>query len=317
MIRKVRLPSSMLHERLLQNVISIMIMAGYKVSEPYGMRPRSFDIVAAKGDSLLIFKVVSHIDSVSEESAHDLHLVAEHFGGKPIIIGEKARDSELERGAVYLRYGIIATNAPTLYDFFVEEVPPLVYAQPGGLYVNINGSLLRKLRERNNLSLGDLAHLLGVSRRTISKYEDGMSTTLEIAIRLEELFDYALVEAIDLLSHAPKSEHTYASFSRVAQEMIADLQRIGMECHATVQAPFDALAYYQKETILAGYGTAQNVMRRAALIGNISDVTGAYALCVVTDYTKPKKVGRTLIIGDKDLAGIEDASDLIGRIATK
>ncbi len=58
-------------------------------------------------------------------------------------------------------------------DLFLEGVPPLIYAAPGGLYVNIDADLLADVREERDWSLGRLATELGVSRRTVSKYEDG------------------------------------------------------------------------------------------------------------------------------------------------
>ncbi|MDD3977790.1 transcriptional regulator [Methanomicrobium antiquum] len=305
----------MSHERLLQSVVSVLIMAGYNVSERCGMRPRSFDLIARKGDNLLIIKIVPHIDSVGEESAHDLAVIARHLNAKPFIIGEKARDFELERGAVYLRYGIIATSVTTLYDFFVDEVPPLVYAQPGGLYVNINGGKLRDVRERHNMSLGDLAGSLGVSRRTISKYESGMSTTLDIAIKLEEIFDTAIVEAINLLSHSHVSDFEDDSHSESIKKdgsnIPQDFERMGMQTHTMQRAPFEALCIYEEKTILTGYGTAQKTLRRAALIGNISDITSSKAVCVLTDYKKRKKVGKTLIIGEEELSTLNEGSELI------
>ena len=196
----------MTQDRLLQMVISVMISGGYLVSERFSMRPRSFDLIASNGKMTLAIKVVSHIDSVSEETASDLELVARHLKGSAIIIGERARDAELERGAVYLRYGIYAISVSTLYDYVVEGIPPLIYASPGGLYVAINGDALREQRERRSMSLGDLGHLLGVSRRTISKYESGMGTTLEVAQKIEELFDSGLVQSIDLLQPAWRSQ---------------------------------------------------------------------------------------------------------------
>jgi putative transcriptional regulator len=99
-----------------------------------------------------IIKVVSHIDSVSEETAYDLDHIARYLKGSPLIIGERARDTELERGAVYVRYGIYAVSVATLYDTVVEHIPPLIYASPGGLYININGEVLREEREKRNLS---------------------------------------------------------------------------------------------------------------------------------------------------------------------
>jgi len=303
--------SQMTSERLLQTVTSILIMAGYAVSERCGMRPRSFDLIARRDDELLVIKGVVHIDSMSEEIAHELSAIAHFLKGKPLVVGEKARDAELERGAVYLRYGIVSTSAVTLYDFFVEEVPPLVYAQPGGLYVNINGDLLRALREEQGMSLGDLASALGVSRRTISKYESGMGTTLDIAFRMEEIFDIALVEAIDPLAHPNPFEE---GVRRQNDASHPEFDRIGIEYFSTRNAPFEGLAFYGDNTILTGYGPAQKVLRRAALIANLSDITHSRAVCVVKGYNKQKRVGIALIIGEAELESLETGSDLIDLI---
>src|SRR5512137_2691781 len=193
----------MSQDRQLQLVTSVMITAGFEVSERFSICLRSFDLMARKNGILLIIKVVAHIDSVSEDVAFDLEVISRHLGAIPLIVGERARDAELERGAVYVRYGIYAISPATLYDYFVEKIPPLVYASPGGLYVNINGDVLRELREGRNMSLGDLGNVLGVSRRTISKYESGMGTTLDVAVRIEEYFDTGVVESIDLIRHEP------------------------------------------------------------------------------------------------------------------
>lgn len=300
----------MSQERLVQTVISVLIMAGYNVSERCGIRPRSFDIIARKGNKLLVIKVVPHIDSVGEESAHDLALIAQHLDATPFIVGDKARDSELERGAVYLRHGIVATNSKTLYDFLVDDVPPLVFAQPGGLYVNINGGKLKDLREEKNLSLGDLASALGVSRRTISKYESGMSTTLDIAIKLEELFDAAIVEAIDILKKA-SDFGSKTDGKKPEDNYPPDFRRIGIESHSMCRAPFDALAVYGEKTILTGYGTTQKTISRAGLIGNISEITESRAVCVLTDYKKKKRIGKTLIIGEDVLSDLTEGSEFI------
>jgi len=302
----------MSQDRLLQMVVSVLLMAGFRVTERFSLRPRSFDLIAGKKEILLVIKVVSHIDSVSEEAARDLDHIALSLRGSPLIIGERARDAELERSAVYVRYGIYAISVATLYDAFVEENPPLVYASPGGLYVNINGEVLREHREKRNLSLGDLGNLLGVSRRTISKYESGMGTTLEIALRIEEIFDAALVRSIDLLRH--ESHFAYPPGEEGGSGPMGFLERIGMKLHTMRRAPFQALIEFSDHTIITGYGTTQKVARRAALIGNISQVTGTHAMCVLTDYAKQKKIGSTLVIGEERLHTLADGEELIEMI---
>ncbi len=299
-------------------VISIMLIAGYDVSERCNIRPRSFDLIAKKGDTLVIIKVISHIDSVSADIAWDLNLIARYLEATPIIVGERARDADLERGVVYIRYGLFAISPETLYDYFVEDLAPLVYASPGGLYVNIRGDLLREVRKRSQMSLGDLASELGVSRRTISKYESGMGTTLDIAIRLEELFRAPLIETIELIGyHSPAPQPQVSTKPADSQdgEIFADLERMGMEIHAMRQAPFQALALFDQHTILTAYGPSQKVAKRASLIGNLSQITKTFAMCVATDYRKRKKIGKTLIIGEKHLRTLEDGSELIAMMS--
>ncbi len=302
----------MSQDRLPQMVISIMLLAGFDVSERCNIRPRSFDLIAKKGDTLIIIKVASHIDGVSADIASDLNLIARYLQATPLIVGERARDTELERGVVYIRYGLFALSPETLYDYFAEGTSPMVYASPGGLYVKIRGDLLREVRERSRMSLGDLASRLGVSRRTISKYESGMGTTLDIAIRLEELFSAPLVETIDLVGYrSPEPEKPPESTSG---DVLVNLERMGMEIHAMRQAPFQALALFDRHTILTAYGTSQKIVKRASLIGNISQITRTFAMCVVTDYKKQKKIGKTLLIGEEHLRTLEDGSELIDMI---
>jgi putative transcriptional regulator len=298
----------MTQEVLLQKVRNLFLEAGFRVSERCSQRPRSFDLIAGDREILMVIKAISHIDGVSGDIARDLDLVSYYLGGAPLIIGERTRDADLQRGAVYVRYGIYAISVPTLSDFLVEGTPPLVYVSPGGLYVNIDENLLRILREEKQLSLGDLAHLLGVSRRTISKYENGMGTTMDIALRIEELFDTAITRPIDLLAH----ESRFARSDEPSRgEVLPDLERMGMKIHLMRRAPFEALARYDEETILTGYGTAEHVEKRAPIIGNLSRIAKAHALCVLIGYRRQKTIGDTLVIGEERLHSLENGSELM------
>jgi putative transcriptional regulator len=77
----------MSQDRQLQLVTSVMITAGFDVSERFTIRPRSFDLIARNNGTLLIIKVVAHIDSVSEEVAFDIEADLAPSGGIPLIVG--------------------------------------------------------------------------------------------------------------------------------------------------------------------------------------------------------------------------------------
>ena len=302
----------MSQERQLQLVTSVMISAGFEVSEKFTLRPRSFDLIARNNGTLLVIKVVVHIDSVSEEAAFDLDVIAGHLGGVPLIVGERAREAELERGAVYVRYGIYAISIATLYDYFVEKIPPLVYASPGGLYVNINGDALRDLRERRSMSLGDLGRYSGCHAARSARTESGMGTTLDVAIRIEEYFNTGVVESIDIIRSEPAGSGPEEPKKRQGPVFLSNSSNSsGCSFHTLRGAPFQALLTFDKHTILTGYGPAQKVVKRAALISNLSKIAKKHAMCIITDYHHQKKIGRTLVIGEERLHDIEDGFELL------
>jgi putative transcriptional regulator len=195
-------------------------------------------------------------------------------------------------------------------------IPPLVYASPGGLYVNIDGEVLRDLREKRSMSLGDLGQVLGVSRRTISKYESGMGTTLDVAIRIEEFFNTGVVKSINLILHEPPKvmEVEQRDEGIGKQTPMEFFKQIGMQLYTLHGAPFQALLTFEKHTILTGYGPADKVIKRAALIGNLSQIAKKHAMCVITDHYKQKKIGKTLVIGEDRLHRITDGFELLDMI---
>src|SRR5207244_9802827 len=78
-----------------------------------------------------------------------------------------------------------------------EGVPPFLFSAPGGLYAHLDTEALRRLREEREVSLGTLADIAGVTRRTIQMYLEGMSATMDGAMRLEEFLQESLVLPVD------------------------------------------------------------------------------------------------------------------------
>ena len=200
---------------LVDQTIEVLRHAGFMVSDRCDIRPRSFDIAARRGDTLLLCKVLLNLDGLNEETANEMIVLSEILGGTSLIIGEKTRDQPLEDNVIYMRYKITAVNIQTFYDYFIEGIPPMVSASPGGLYVPIDGNALKTARLENNLSLGSLAGIVGVSRRTISKYEEeGMNASVDMVLMLEDLLQIELAQPIDILNPpALASSKLSSSFS--------------------------------------------------------------------------------------------------------
>lgn len=137
-----------------------------------------------------------------------------------------------------------------------------------------------------------------------------MGTTLEIALRIEEIYDRGLVQPIDILQE--NLERTVAD--RPENSPMAFLEGLGLKLHMMRRAPFQALLTFREAGILTGYGPAQKVEKRALLINNISQIAHMRAMCILTDYDKQKRVGRTLLIGERRLHRLESGADLLDLI---
>ncbi|WP_174591568.1 transcriptional regulator [Methanocella conradii] len=307
----------MTRDTLLDQAIHILQKAEFMISEKCDIRPRSFDFGARRGKTFLLVKVLSNIEGLGEDTSREMRRLAVLFNGTPIVIGEHTNDHPLESGAVYLRYGIPCVNIETFKDNFLEGVPPLVYAAPGGLYVEIDGDTLKAVREEKNISLGELAKHLAVSRRAISKYENGMSATIDIALKLEEILDTPLAKPINMLMMFEKPEDTpekddLKDASDLEKEVLGAMMNIGFDVFRTTKAPFNALSRDAENKVLTGVSDySEAVVKRARFMSSLADVADAYSVFIVKKMSKSRNIGNTVLVRHEDLKEFDDSEDLL------
>ena len=314
----------MTKEILIHQIVDVLKQAGFIVSKRCNIRPRSFDLAARNAETLLFCKVLYNIDGLNEETAREMRGLARCLGGSALLVGAKTRDQLLEDNVVYMRYDIPAINVQTLYDYFIENVPPLVSASPGGLYVSIDGDVLKEARQRTAMSLGTLASQLGVSRRTISKYEDGgMDASIDIVLQLEELLDVALARSIDLLQcfekhkgiEVPPETETKVEKQTPDEGILDMLHALGYQVMSTAQAPFKAISKDTSDILLTGISSYSSAMiKRADLMSSISCVTMTKSVFIINGETKSQNVENTVLIEKRELdklSGSEELSELI------
>lgn len=307
----------MTKEILIHQIVDVLQQADFIVSKRCNIRPRSFDLAARKGETLIFCKVLYNIDGLNEETAREMKSLARCLGGTAVLIGAKTRDQLLEDSVVYMRYDIPAVNVQTLYDYFVEDVPPLVAAAPGGLYVSIDGNVLKEARQRTDMSLGALATELGVSRRTISKYEEGgMDASIDIVLQLEELLDVALAKSIDILRCFDKKTNVEVPKEKIPDTQPDDgilhmLYALGYQVMSTSQAPFKAISKDTSNTLLTGVSIYSSAMiKRADLMSSISSVTRTKSVFIINGQIKSETVENTVLIEKRELDKLSGADEL-------
>ena len=304
---------------LVGNITAMLADADFLVSDRCSVRPKSFDLAARRGDDLVLLKILGNIDAFNPETGAELRRLGEYLSATPMVIGLRTRNEDLKPGVVYFRHGVPVFNPDTAYDLFVEEVPPLIYAAPGGLYVSIDGDLLADEREERGWSLGRLATELGVSRRTVSKYEDGMNASIEVAIQLEELFDQPFSNPVSVLDGAedvhdadPVPEEPDADPDD--QHVLTVLAEAGFDVHPTTRSPFKAVSKVtdrRGSDVLTGHSAfTESAEKRAELMSSIGRVTKTRSVYFTTEQTKRDAVDGTAIVSCAELADIDDPESI-------
>lgn len=308
----------MSRKEVLTEVRGVLTNIGFSVSEPYSIRSISFDIVARRDDVLLIIKILGNVDAFNKDNAKELQILSNLLLGSPIIIGSKSSTNDLENGVVYFRHGIPIISLGTFKDFFMEEVPPFVFAAPGGLYVHMDGDLLRKIREKNELSLGALAEIAKVSRRSIQLYESGMGAMVDAALRIEEFLKMPIILPINPLACYAKTEEESASwvesfeeFKGLEKDVFHHLNFLGYSIMPTSKSPFDALTKDSKTLILTSIEHFDGTLaKRAKVVTNISKVVEKHSVIFV-EKSKKLSLEGTPLIGKKELKNIDDSEGVI------
>jgi putative transcriptional regulator len=299
---------------LLTNIREFLGSAGFSISNQYIIHLPVFDLVARRDDTLLIIKVLSNIDGLSEEVGNELRALAYLLKATPLLIGEKNGMSNLEDDVVYFRFGVQTITLSTLKNHLLEEVPVRAYAAPGGLYMNLDPEKIRMLRQEKNISLGTFARHIRVSRRTVRMYEDGMSARVDIANRIEDMFEQSVTTPIDLFKPQmvetdclPSYQKEHTHMKEFQHEVFSLLQKIGYRIIPMERCPFEALSK-EKEKILLTCVQDYNkkLIEKAHFINSISKIMDRHAVVFINKDVTKKNIEGTPIIMKTELKKIRD-----------
>jgi putative transcriptional regulator len=304
-------------DRLIEEVRAILAKTGFFASDRPGSGSRglTFDVVARRDETLLLIKVLQNIDAFARGPADELKMLATVLEGAPLLVGERSGGGPLEEGVIYSRFGVPILSLDTFRDFFVEGVPPFIFSAPGGLYVRLDDGALRRLREERNISLGALAEVAGVSRRTIQMYLEGMSATVDVALRLEDFLGEPLVLAVDPFSYSRDVESLLSSFEDLVgfeKAVFGRLRELGYDVLPTVRCPFDAFTQDRQVLLLTGIGQrGERIEEKARMVANLSRIVEQEAVLFLERRSVKVNIRGAPVIGRDELRRIRDRDEIL------
>ena len=303
-------------EQMIAEIQNFLLKSGFATSDPKDLVHAGFDVVARRGLTILVIKVMINANSLNEEMLAGMKTLAYAVEGSTILIALKSGNEPIEDGVTYSRSGIPLISPGTLKDLIVDGIPPMVYAASGGLYVNLDSEILRKARE-GGLSLGDMADIAGVSRRTIRMYEDGMNAKLEIGLRLEEGLGIELIVPIDPLICGQAGERAVKNeqIEGMARDIFAKLTKIGYSVDTAVKCPFDAVARDKDVVLFTGVDQKKpGLDKRAKAIANLTRILEKKSVIFVDRLGERVNLEGTPLIGCGELNDARDKKKVMDLI---
>jgi putative transcriptional regulator len=270
----------MQRDHILKEINELLANHSFETSHIYDRS--CFDMVARKRLLLLLLKVLINIDAFTGQQAEEIKKVAGTFLASPLVVGVKSKYEYLEEDVVYERHGIPVIAPETLRNMITEEIYPEVFADRGGYFVQIDGEAIQEARERENLSLKELADKAHVSRETIYKYERGMvRAPPETVIALETILNMKITLSVDILK-IPEAET-----GNITENTPKELIKLGFGIIPTTKTPFDALAtsdpnQFKKNIAMITNmekNRNQRILKKMAInVKDLSNVTGTDAV---------------------------------------
>jgi len=305
---------------MLDTLESTFREAGFQLSRRCCSRPSCFDLAARKQNLLTFVKVHINIGSVSSKDASELKNISQCFAATPLLVGEKNHGHPLEDDTVYSRYEVYALTAGTLKAAALKGVHPLIEAGPGGYYVRLDGETIRERRQKLGLSAGELAGMIGISKRTLYSYERGMAkASVSIAYKLEWVLGAPIAKSVDVFKSLssrrkfPSTPEQTPKGNGFLREVFKKLSRFNFFATYVRKAPFDFIARSPRDdfNILGGVTrkNEQNVDQRAKEIVSVSEVVNATPI-IITDG-REKFDGDIPSIKHDELKRIRKPEDLV------
>ena len=302
---------------------SILKTAGFNVSERCCARPSCFDFAVRREEQIAFIKIFTNVESVSAKDASELKMVSNFFSAAPLFVSDKMRYKPIEDDTVYERYGINAVTVKTLEDIIFRKMQPLIEAGPGGYYVNLDSDVIKEKRQKLGLSIGKLAEMLGISRRTLYGYEKGLSkASVSAAYNLEWALGTPLVKPIDVFETSPQGMGFFATARRMIirnrflQRVMKKFVQIDFRVAPIRKAPFDFIAQSSEEklSILGGVISRKerNIDQRTQEIMSVSKIVDAQPV-LIADRQR-KREANIAFISREDLEKMKHAGEFIAQL---
>ena len=301
---------------------AVLKKVGFNVSERCCSRPSCFDFAARKNETLVLIKVQSDIDILSLNDSQELKAISQCVSAASLLLGEKTREKPLEEDTVYSRYDVLVVTPKTFENIVLRKAYPLIQAGPGGYYVEVDHESIKRRRQELGLSVGEIAEMIGISRRTLYGYERGMAkASVTAAYNMIWTLGIPVANPINVFEKSRYQRKCFLSTAKLAiarNKLLRKIFRKLARCHITTvkKAPFDFVINFPEEEmkIIGGVANSKELElnRRVDEILSFSKVVKAHPILITEGQELSNK--EISCIRSEEISKIKNPEDLICKL---
>lgn len=266
-----------------------------------------FDIVVKK-KNLLLIKSLMNIDGLNKEQAMSLRAISYFFSASPFVVSIKSNREFLHNGMVYSRFQLPVLTPSTFEDSIENEEMFVVDSAKGKHTVEINVDSLEKKRSELDLSLRELAEIIGISKKALYEIENKrVSPSLDTAKKLENYLKIKLRKSSKLNVNV---QPTYLEAKNAFQKKVSkEFSRIGIDNSPTYSAPFEIVGK-EKFSLITNLSNDENKIKREVRnVKRVSRIFSSKAL-FVSKKQMSENVEGVPVFSESELNDIDSSREL-------
>ncbi len=296
-----------MRETLLFNAVSILKSKGFNVST-FLHTNTCFDIAARQGNTVIVLKVLSNIDSFREEQAEELEKVAALFNAQSFIIGEKTKVFSLQNDLLYERYGINTVTVETFKEILDKHFPSVKYFK-GKEIVELHSDKIKSRRKSLGLSVSELAEKASTTAESIMRYEKGHATTINTAQKLESILGTGLIRNIDIFEgKKPKEKNIFSK--HISDPSFEWMEDLGLKVAVFKHAPFRVFSEKEEELLVSKAQSKGEAKKKAIGLAKTKKVFSRLSFILAKGFER-KSISHIPIIEEDEISTVSKFSDLL------
>lgn len=266
-----------------------------------------FDIVAKK-KNLLLIKSLMNVDALNKGQAMSLRSISYFLSAFPFVVSVKNNREFLHNSIVYSRFQLPVVTPKTFEDSIEEEKTFFVDSSKGKNTVEINTDLLESKRSEFDLSLRELAQIIGISKKALYEIENRrVSPSLYTVKKLENYLKIKLRKSSKLKSCV---EPTYLQPKNSFQKKVSrEFSRIGIDNSPIYSAPFEIVGK-EKFSLITNLSDDENKIKKEVKnVKRVSRIFSTKALFVSKKQTS-ENVDGVPVFSESELIDIDSSKEL-------